>query len=146
MLRSLIYALTLLHLGPGLAFALLAFGCDEPPLLIGSICSLGALRSFGWLTVGSWLILGVGALSVHLINRVRHSNRPEPRLRLFAFAALSCFGSLVGASAQALAGTQYFFLAIPGALALGWLFVANPSDCECVPGAKTQDASERGAA
>lgn len=28
MLRALVYGLAILHLGPGIAFALVAFGCD----------------------------------------------------------------------------------------------------------------------
>ncbi|WP_374659033.1 hypothetical protein [Inhella sp.] len=57
MLRTLITALTLLHLGPGLAFALLAFGCGDGAAWLGSLCSGPELRSFAWLTLGAWAIL-----------------------------------------------------------------------------------------
>ncbi len=44
MFRQLVVALALLHLGPGAAFALLAFGCDAtPPALGGGMCERGAL-------------------------------------------------------------------------------------------------------
>lgn len=145
MLRALIYALSLLHLGPGLAFALLAFGCEQPQPLLGSVCTLDVFKAFGSLTLGSWLVLGVGAVAMHLVGKVRRAKVPAPALRGAAFVALGCFGVLVGASWQALTGSQYLYLAVPGALALGWLFVANPAECARVPDVSAHDASGPGA-
>ena len=59
MLRVVIYALGILHLGPGMAFAVLAFGCGELPLL-GAICEKSELQAFAILTVGLWLAMSVG--------------------------------------------------------------------------------------
>jgi hypothetical protein len=39
-------------------------------------------------------------------------------------------GVLVGAAGTALTGSTYWYIAIPVAVALGWLVVANPSECE----------------
>lgn len=129
MVRALVYGLTLLHLGPGLAFALLAFGCEGPAPVIGAVCSMNVLEGFAALTLGSWVVLGAGASAVHLVGRARAAGSRALAPRLRAFAALLLSGSLVGASAQALTGSQYFYLAIPGALALGWLLLANPQEC-----------------
>lgn len=62
MLRALIYGLGILHLGPGLAFAILAFGCGgvAPPL--GSLCSRPQLQSFALLTVAGWLLMTLALL------------------------------------------------------------------------------------
>lgn len=128
MVRALVYGLALLHLGPGIAFALLAFGCESPDPAIGVVCSMNVVEAFAVLTLGAWAVLAAGALAVHLVGRARRSRRASGA-RGQAFAALLSFGGLVGASAQALTGSQYFYLAIPGALALGWLLVANPQEC-----------------
>jgi hypothetical protein len=144
MLRALIYGLTLLHLGPGLAFALLAFGCDGQPPAIGPVCSMGVFEGFAWLTLGAWVVLGAGALAIELVGKVRRAPTPVPALRLAAFAALLVFGTLLGASLQALGGSQLAYLAIPTSLAAGWLFVANPQDCGCTPPAAPRRSSDPG--
>ena len=60
MLRRLIEALAILHLGPGVAFAVLAFGCDDGATAPGGLCGLPPLRAFLGLTVAAWaLIIGV---------------------------------------------------------------------------------------
>ncbi len=56
----LLYGLTLLHLGPGMAFAVLAFGCDSGAALLGTLCTDSGLRPFVSLTLASWLVLGAG--------------------------------------------------------------------------------------
>lgn len=61
MLRVVVYALAILHLGPGIAFAVLAFGCGEWPLL-GAICQKSELQAIAILTVGLWLAMSVGLL------------------------------------------------------------------------------------
>lgn len=77
MLRALVIGLSLLHLGPGLAFALLAFGCDPPSPLLGALCSQGEIRAFGLLTVGAWWVLGGGWLVWHRLGRARR-RAPSP--------------------------------------------------------------------
>lgn len=39
-------------------------------------------------------------------------------------------GALVGAAGHALTGDVRWYLALAAAFAAGWLFVANPMDCE----------------
>ena len=60
MFRVLIYALAILHLGPGIAFAVLAFGCGEGAAL-GDICGKSEIKSFMVLTLGLWVIMGLYA-------------------------------------------------------------------------------------
>ncbi len=60
MLRLLIYGLTVLHLGPGFAFAVLAFGCDDSQPALGALCRQDSLATFLWLTVGIWVLCGLG--------------------------------------------------------------------------------------
>lgn len=58
MLRTLLAALAILHLGPGIAFALIAFGCDGAAPALGSVCGQGGFASFAWITVAAWVVLG----------------------------------------------------------------------------------------
>lgn len=60
MFRLLMHALAILHLGPGLAFAVLAFGCGDPPWWQAA-CGPSQIRSFVWLTLGGWVVLGAGS-------------------------------------------------------------------------------------
>ena len=71
MLRALIYGLTILHLGPGIAFALLAFGCDQPSPLLGTLCERGPLESFAALTLTAWVVLLLGLAVVNVARRHR---------------------------------------------------------------------------
>lgn len=64
MLRALIHGLTILHLGPGIAFVALAFGCEATPPALGAVCQRGSLDAFVWITVVSWLVLGLGAVAI----------------------------------------------------------------------------------
>ena len=61
MIRTLLYALAVLHLGPGIAFAVLAFGCDSGLPLLEALCGKSEMWSFAVLTGGLWVVLGVGA-------------------------------------------------------------------------------------
>jgi len=63
MLRALITGLAILHLGPGFAFALLAFGCEQPPLLPGDLCTRSSLSAFLLLTLVAWVVLVLGVLA-----------------------------------------------------------------------------------
>lgn len=69
MLRALITGLAILHLGPGFAFALLAFGCDQPPLLPGGLCTRSSLSSFLMLTLLAWVVLVFGVLAFKWARR-----------------------------------------------------------------------------
>jgi hypothetical protein len=130
MMRILIYALTILHLGPGIAFALLAFGCEGSSAVLGDLCLKDALPTFALLTGGAWAILLAGWAAAHLIQRARSAPRSSPRLRALALGAVLWTAALVGAAGVWLTGRQAWFLAIPGGLAFAWLFVADPVECQ----------------
>jgi hypothetical protein len=135
MLRALVYGLTILHLGPGYAFALLAFGCEEPEPYLRLICGNDGLSSFGLLTVGAWVVLLVGLAAVSLVQRARRTSPPNIVPRVIALVAVLGTGALCGAAGSWLTGSQHWFLAIPGALTVGWLFLANPLACTPTPSA-----------
>ena len=59
MLRLLPYILALLHLGPGFAFMLLAFGCDPVTPALGSLCNGNQMTTFLQLTGAAWLVMGL---------------------------------------------------------------------------------------
>ena len=68
MLRILFHALAVLHLGPGIAFALLAFGCEGLEPALGLVCSATSpMRFFGIVTLVSWVLLGT--LSALMLRR-----------------------------------------------------------------------------
>jgi hypothetical protein len=136
MLRALIYGLSILHLGPGIAFALLAFGCEEPTPYLRAVCGKSALSSFALLTAGSWLILLLGLAAMHLVQRTRSSTP----------LAVIATGSSLGAAGAWLTGSQHWFLAIPSALAVGWLFLANPLACQPEPPSSSGSAGSNSAA
>ena len=69
MLRTLITGLAILHLGPGFAFALLAFGCEQAPLLPGDLCTRSSLSAFLMLTVLAWVVLVLGVLVFKWVRR-----------------------------------------------------------------------------
>ena len=48
-----------------------------------------------------------------------------------ALLLLACIaiGLAAGAAGYFATGSQWWFLALPGAMALAWLFVANPEQC-----------------
>lgn len=68
MLRILFHALAVLHLGPGIAFALLAFGCDGMEPALGTVCSATSpMKFFGIVTLVIWVLLGT--LSALMLRR-----------------------------------------------------------------------------
>ena len=69
MLHALIYGLAILHLGPGLAFAVLAFGCDPSLPWLGPVCQKDTLRTFLVLTLVFWLMLSAGAVALLALKR-----------------------------------------------------------------------------
>ncbi len=146
MLRALVYALTVLHLGPGFAFALLAFGCEEPEPYLRFICRRNSLPSFGLLTVGAWVVLLAGLAAIIFVQHARRTPPPNSGPRAIALVAVLGTGALVGAAGSWLTGNQQWFLAIPAALAVGWLFLANPLACTPEPPASTGPAGPNSAA
>lgn len=51
------------------------------------------------------------------------------RNRLIWFFVCLSAGAVAGMSGAWFTGNPYWYLAIPAALALGWLWVANPDEC-----------------
>ncbi len=75
MLRALIVGLTILHLGPGLAFIAIAFGCDATQPLLGAVCQTSAFGAFLGITLAAWAIMVAGAIVVVVLRR-------SPQLRV----------------------------------------------------------------
>lgn len=140
MLRALLVGLTLLHLGPGLAFALLAFGCDggvgegggAAATGLAVLCARPGFAPFAQLTLAAWFVLGAGWAAAVLLRRARAAPRSATGLRIAALTALLGAGLACGVAGQLLLGSQAGYLVMPLALAFGWLVLANPR--ECVPG------------
>lgn len=129
MLRALLYGLTILHLGPGIAFALLAFGCEGPSPAPGTACGGSVYASFAGLTATAWLILSLGLAATQLVRHARTAMPPTVGSRVKALLALVATGTLMGGAWVWLTGSSHGFLAIPVALAAGWLLLANPQTC-----------------
>lgn len=51
------------------------------------------------------------------------------RSRVLLLGGCIVAGSIVGVVGQYLSGSSAWFLAVPALLAVGWLFVANPTEC-----------------
>lgn len=139
MFRNLLLGLALLHLGPGAAFALLAFGCDgSVPALGGGVCSQSVFAAFVGLSLLAWLLLGGGLAALHLLRKAQAAPPPGTWPRLAALLALLAEGAVIAAAGLWLGGSQMWVLAVPAALALGWLALANPQ--ACAPGAGQRGA------
>lgn len=78
MLRALLYGLAILHLGPGIAFAVLAFGCDPSQPYLGAICRRDTISGFINLTLIFWLVLGVGAVALVALRRQKAKRAAAP--------------------------------------------------------------------
>jgi hypothetical protein len=74
MLRTLFHGIAVLHLGPAIAFALLAFGCDGVDPALGRWCAAGSMKFFAVATLASWV--GLGAISAVILRAGRA--RPNP--------------------------------------------------------------------
>jgi hypothetical protein len=133
MLRALVYGLTLLHLGPGLAFAVLAFGCEGTAGVLGALCSRPVLPTFAALTLGAWVILGAALAAVLLVRHARVATTNRTRARVAALLAVLTAGTLFGAGAAGLTGSDAGYLALPAALITAWLFLADPTTCTPAP-------------
>jgi hypothetical protein len=79
MLRALLYGLAILHLGPGIAFAVMAFGCDPVRPMLGVICQGNTLAVFLSLTVVFWLLLGAGTAVMLLLRRRTATGAPASK-------------------------------------------------------------------
>jgi F0F1-type ATP synthase assembly protein I len=63
--------------------------------------------------------------------------------RLVLFVACICIGILVGVIGSRITGSDNWFLAIPALLAVVWLFVADPNECQrCSQPASTRDSGK----
>jgi hypothetical protein len=74
-LRALIYGLTILHLGPGFAFSVVAFGCDDTFSALQNICQKDAFAAFIQLTLIAWAVLIVGLLLKIYITKYFNKNK-----------------------------------------------------------------------
>lgn len=63
------------------------------------------------------------------------------RSRALALAACALAGTLVGGIGWWVTGAQAWWLAIVAAIAAGWWFVADPT--QCTPGGRTDAPGER---
>lgn len=66
----------------------------------------------------------------------------KPLRRLVLLLVCLAVGIAVGAWGSAWSGSATWYLAIPIALGIGWLFVADPT--QCVPPAADDEASSAG--
>jgi hypothetical protein len=64
--------------------------------------------------------------------------------RALLLAALFAAGSITGLAGYAATGSAWWFLAVPLAVAAGWLFVADPARCERPDGAPPSHRREGG--
>lgn len=75
----------------------------------------------------------------------RNASIPKrtPRLssRLWLLAACIIGGGLIGYVGQHVTGSSAWFLAVPGLIALAWLFVADPDACLPDGRCRRQDGS-----
>ncbi len=74
-----VHGLALLHLGPGIAFAVLAFGCEPSAPMLGPLCARSGFSAFLGLTLAAWAVL-VPLSAVWLLRGRRrgHPQRTEP--------------------------------------------------------------------
>jgi hypothetical protein len=54
----------------------------------------------------------------------------KPARRLVWLLTCMLAGGGIGLAGMALTGSAYWYLAVPSAIALGWLFIADPTKCE----------------
>lgn len=55
---------------------------------------------------------------------------PNRRKRLVWLLTCVLVGSAIAVIGSVLSGSSIWYLAIPGVVALGWLFLADPTECE----------------
>jgi hypothetical protein len=59
-----------------------------------------------------------------------HSASADVRRRVAALLACLAIGALVASAGIWLTGEPLWYVAIPATIAVGWLFFADPSECE----------------
>lgn len=64
------------------------------------------------------------------VSQARTAARASLGRRLFWLLACTALGLGIGLVGNHLTGDQRWFLALPLALAAGWLFFANPAECQ----------------
>lgn len=75
MLRGLIYGLSILHLGPGFAFAVVAFGCDGVTSSLESICQQDPFAAFIKLMLAAWAVMITALLLKIIITKYINKNK-----------------------------------------------------------------------
>ncbi len=75
MLRGLIYGLSILHLGPGFAFAVVAFVCDGSTPGLEDICQQDTFAAFIKLTLAAWGVMIAALLMKIIITNYMNKNR-----------------------------------------------------------------------
>jgi len=74
-LRGLIYGLSILHLGPGFAFAVVAFGCDGAAPALENICQQDTFAAFIKLTLTAWAVMITALLLKMTITKYMNKNK-----------------------------------------------------------------------
>jgi hypothetical protein len=67
----LLTAIAILHLGPGIAFVVVAFGCGTVDPTLGELCTVGDFKLFAGTTLLSWAVLTSAAAAIHVLSRRR---------------------------------------------------------------------------
>ncbi|MFQ6404623.1 hypothetical protein ACIDE9_07635 [Methylophilus sp. 'Pure River'] len=75
MLRGLIYGLSILHLGPGFAFAVVAFGCEGTFSFLQGVCQQDAFAAFIKLTLAAWGVMISALLLKILVTNYINKNK-----------------------------------------------------------------------
>jgi hypothetical protein len=75
LLRGLIYGLTILHLGPGFAFAVVAFGCEDAFSFLQAVCQQGAFAVFIKLTLAAWGVMISALVLKILVTNYMNKNK-----------------------------------------------------------------------
>jgi hypothetical protein len=71
LLRPILTGIALFHLGPAIAFVLLAFGCEGSEPALGQACRGSIFETFGLFTLASWLVIGAMLGVRALFRRIR---------------------------------------------------------------------------
>ncbi|HCU84507.1 MAG TPA: hypothetical protein DGR15_04270 [Methylophilus sp.] len=75
LLRGLIYGLSILHLGPGFAFAVVAFGCEDAFSFLQAVCQQDAFAAFIKLTLAAWGVMILALLLKIIVTNYINKNK-----------------------------------------------------------------------
>ena len=67
----LLTAIAIFHLGPGVAFVVVAFGCGNIDPTLGALCTVGDFKLFASTTILTWVILTSLAAAIHVWSRMK---------------------------------------------------------------------------